>query len=107
MNDKLDHALRYALAEAEPDPDFAERVMARLPSSVTPLPTPRTKRPFRQWLPLGLAAALVMGVVVHQQLDARRERGAALEAKSQLLVALRITSEQLDRASRRLQEPSP
>jgi hypothetical protein len=108
VKDELETSLHTALASPDPGEDFTARVMARLPdSTVVPLPAARKRSAFSSaWLPGALAAAVVLGLALQQQ-DRRAESAAALQAKSQLLVALRITGEQLDRTTHRLQESNP
>ena len=110
MKDELEASLRNALASPDPGEDFAARVLARLPDeTVVPLTTVRQRR--RQlrtvWLPTALAATVLLGIGMDQHHRHEEERAAGLEAKTQLLVALRITGEQLDRTTHRLQESNP
>ena len=87
MNDELEMQLRATLARKEPPPGFAGRAMARAekpPGTV------------HRWVSLALAAALLLsfGVAgVHRARQRQQVRGD--EAKQQLMLALRITSEKL------------
>ena len=109
MKDELEASLRNALASPDPGEDFAERVLARLPDeTVAPLATARQRRRLQvAWLPTALAATVLLGIGLDQHHRHEEERAAGLEAKTQLLVALRITGEQLDRTTHRLQESNP
>ena len=87
MNDELEIQLRAALARKEPPPGFAGRTIARA-----------EKPPgyVHRWVSLALAAALLLsfGVAgVHRARQRQQVRGD--EAKQQLMLALRITSEKL------------
>jgi hypothetical protein len=94
----LETLLAAALTPPEPPDDFVARVLARLPSEAAG----PARRP-RRWLPLALAAsaalAAVSGVIVEQ----RHEAAVALNAKAELLLALRITGRELDRTTHQLQ----
>lgn len=109
--DALEAALRGVLAAQDPGERFTARVLARLPDPAAApraQPTPHkqetVRRPARNrwslWLPVGLAASLALAVAMHFQQIQQRDTAAGLRAKEQLLVALRLTSEQLDVAQR-------
>jgi len=103
MNDDFDRLLTKSLQGENPPADFADRVLAQLPDTRRAVPRPRGWRhSARRWLPLGLAAAALVGAFVQQRVEARRQVADAQQAKSQLLLALRITGTQLDRTTRRL-----
>ena len=81
--------LRRALARKDPDPGFANRVMARIERDG------RVERSWGGWR--AVAAALLVTVVmgawgVHERRERQREGEAARE---QVLLALRITSEKV------------
>ena len=103
-DDDLEKRLRSALRPVEPPPGFANRVMARLGEGEAPASRGwRQGRWFRpgvqpaRWLPLALAASMVIAVVlVHEH--HKREEG--LQARQQLIEALRVTGEKLDLAYR-------
>lgn len=63
--DLAKRALREHHAGVGPDPGFASRVTARLPATLDPLRWAAVRL-----LPAGLAAALVLGVLVWQQMPA-------------------------------------
>jgi hypothetical protein len=87
MNDKFENELREALRPVDPDEDFASRVMSRI----------RFERPRRRnWqMPAALAASLILGVVLVHAWQVQRER-QGLQARQQLMEALRVTGEKLD-----------
>jgi hypothetical protein len=89
-DDDLDAELRSALRPLEPPPGFSERVMARV--------APVQMRPVRaHWrVPVGLAATVLLGLgiyigVQHEQ----RQQLAGLEARRQVIEALRLTDQKL------------
>jgi hypothetical protein len=115
MNDRLDEQLRKALRPLDPREGFAERVIARIEeksTTVSDLETyrPRSKRSLTRWLPMALAASAVLGIAL-AQLSAQRlqaeqeERG--LEARRQLMEALRVTSDKLDAVYQAVHDKPP
>lgn len=98
MSRDLEKALREALRPVDPGAGFTGRVLARLAAQ------PQTGR--RVWIPLALAASLVAAVVVGLGWHERRElRG--LEARRELLEALRVTNQKLELANRLVNGPHP
>jgi hypothetical protein len=103
-DDDLEKRLRAGLRPVEPPPGFANRVMTRIGESEAQ--QSRRWRPARwrfggvlpaRWLPLSLAASVIIAVVlVHEH--HKREEG--LQARQQLIEALRVTGEKLDLAYR-------
>jgi hypothetical protein len=91
-DDDLEKQLRSALRSVDPREGFAQRVVSRIESASAP----RRMAKFPQ-LFAALAASVVLSiVVVHEWQAARREKG--LEARRQLIEALRMTGEKLDLA---------
>ena len=84
MNEDLELQLRATLSRKEPPPGFAQRTIAL----AAPAPA---RRPMRTWMSLALAATLLIGFGVHRVM----ERHRAEEAKQQLMLALKITSQKL------------
>jgi hypothetical protein len=97
MSNNLDDQLRSALRSVDPGEEFAPRVMARVANE--------SRRPWRsvpagyQWLSAALVAAVVFGVLMAHDRQVRREQ-QGLEARNQLIEALRVTGEKLDLAYR-------
>ncbi len=98
MSDNLDERLRRALQPVDPGERFTQGVLARVADErvrwTSRVPT-RTLR----WVFAGLAATLVLGVLATHGWQARRTQ-QGLEARRQVLEALRVTSAQLDIAYR-------
>lgn len=97
MSHDLEKELREALRPVDPGEDFTARVLARVSAARLP--------PGRQlWIPLALAASLAAVLVLGVQWHQRRElRG--LEARRELIEALRVTSQKLDLAYRLVNRP--
>ncbi len=111
MSRDLEKELREALRPVDPGEDFTARVLARLAadpaaggtrgSAAAPLVRRR-----RAWLPLALAASLLAALLLGVQWRERRElRG--LEARRELIEALRVSSQKLDLAYRLVNRPHP
>jgi negative regulator of sigma E activity len=106
MSEDLDNKLRNALRPVDPGEDFTARVLARVAAEegrssldetrITPQTRAVGIRSGRFWQWVGsLAATFAVAAVVAYQWKAHRER-AGLEAREQVLEALRVTSEKLD-----------
>jgi hypothetical protein len=86
-----DDDLKHALRRVEPPPGFDQRVLARLDQ---PSRQRRTAPRFTAWVTAaGLSFASLAGVAIYQhQLEQRK----GMEARDQLMLALRITGKKLD-----------
>jgi|SRR5215831_5252419 len=95
MNDEFENELKRALRPVEPDAGFADRVTAHIRDSAGRgdriRPTVRLR--FR-WLPVALAASMALGIVTYEWHAHRVREG--IEARRQLIEALRVTQEKLD-----------
>lgn len=104
MNDDLESRLRDALRPIEPRKEFSEQLLARIAESRRPAWRSASRaRRFRSsswWLAAGLAASLfvAVGVQHHRAELEQRERG--LEARRQVIEALRVTNQKLELAYR-------
>lgn len=101
MSNELNERLRAALRPIDPGERFTRGVLARI--ATEPVSTP-TRRPPRKlglpWLSataLALCAAIGL-MIAHQHRAQHAEAG--LEARRQVMEALRVTSEKLDVAYR-------
>ena len=94
--DPLERQLRAALKPRDPPEGFAAGVMARVAAEpAAPLHARRPAPAVAGWLGFGLAASVVLAVLLAHQWQVRRiEQGR--EARRQLLEALRVTDEKLD-----------
>lgn len=91
--DDLENSLRSALKPVDPDEGFAERVLARVRADEAPRTGWRQNR-FPRFA-AALAASAVLAVVLVHSWQGRQER-RGLEARQQLIEALRVTGEKLD-----------
>lgn len=90
MSDAFEKQLRQALEPVDPPPGFADRVMSHIEQEPV-----RLRRRIFRWLPVALAASLILAVVVVHDWQIRRET-QGLEARRQLIEALRVTGQKLD-----------
>jgi hypothetical protein len=97
--DDLERRLRAALEPVDPGQRFSRGVMARI--AAEPAHTARLPRApaAAGWLAFGLAASVVLGLLVAHEWQVRRS-ARGLEARRQLIEALKVTDEKLDLAQR-------
>lgn len=94
MSHDLERQLRAALRAVDAPPDFSQRVLARIERTQA-----RRLRALPTWLPVALAASAIFGALLTHAWHVRQER-AGLEARQQVIDALRVTGEKLDLAYR-------
>jgi len=96
MNSDLEKQLRDALRPIDPPAGFATRVSERTQRRRWP----RGRLPMHpHWLPTALAASVLAALVLGYGWQVHRER-QGLQARQQLIEALRLTGEKLDLAYR-------
>lgn len=123
---RFEDRLREALRPEEPSPDFTARVMARLNAEPAPAPVPRAGKwrrlieDFLAW-PVGkvgkwalagaMATALLFaGVGFHQYREEREHQRLMAEiaegekAKEQVILAMKIASDKLNYAQKKVRE---
>lgn len=89
--DQFENDLKEALRQVDPPTGFEQRVLARLARESAA----STRQPsrFTAWATAaGFAFAALGGIAIYQHQQQRR----AIEARDQLLLALRVTSQKLD-----------
>lgn len=103
MSKDFEQQLRDALRPVDPEEGFEQRVMARVASE-----PPRSRTKVTRWVAsLALAASVAFAAVLgtHQWQERREQEG--LEARRQLLEALRVTGEKLDVAYQAVNREAP
>lgn len=103
MSKDFEQQLRDALRPVEPEDGFEQRVMARITSERT-----RARSSVTRWVSVALAASVVFAAILgtHEWQVRREQEG--LEARKQLIEALRLTGEKLDVAYQAVnREPQP
>jgi hypothetical protein len=102
MSKDLESQMRAALRAVAPSEEFTQKLVANVTSRLpAPLKTRRFAaglRPLAWWFSASLAASLVLAVGVHQHLQQQRLQQSGLEARREVLEALRVTSQKLNLA---------
>lgn len=97
--EQLERRLRSALRTVEPGAGLVPGVMARIAAEPGLGERPPRAGAVASWLGFGLAASVILAVLVAHQWQVRRlEQGR--EARRQLIEALRVTDEKLNLAYR-------
>jgi hypothetical protein len=103
MNEDLESRLRSSLKPVAPRDEFSQRLAAQIVAGARPqrsvraMPWRASKRP-TWWLSASLAASLLLVVGVQYQMQQERARQNGLEARRQVVEALRMTSQKLNLA---------
>jgi hypothetical protein len=99
MSEDLDQRLRAALRPIAPSEEFAAQLVARLthPRSVG------ARRFVPGWLAAGVAASLLLALGLERHLHNEQREG--VEARRQVIEALRVTSQKLDLAYAAVKQP--
>ena len=100
MSQEIEARIRAALRPVAPSEDFSQKLLARV---IADQPKPRrllaaSARPLAWWLTASLAACLILAVGVQQHLEQQRLQQSGLEARREVLEALRMTSQKLNLA---------
>ena len=102
MTEELESRLRAALRPVAPRHDFTEELIARVGadrhSPTEARGSGRRRRRAPAWWLAGLAASLLIVAGIQNHLQQARERAGGLEARRQVIEALRLTSQKLDLA---------
>jgi hypothetical protein len=106
MNDDLESQLRAALRPVEPPKDLSRKVLAGLEAARG---QPRVAHRFSVrdtpwWLSVGLAASLLIALGLYTRIQQERETAAGLEARREVIQALRLTHQKLDLAYQAVKE---
>jgi hypothetical protein len=103
MSEDLESRLRAALTPVAPRPEFTQNLIARLTADErteanTRGGRRRSPKTTAWWLSAGMAATLLIAAGVQHHLQERRETEKGLEARREVIEALRMTSEKLNLA---------
>ena len=99
----IESRMRAALRPVTPREAFSQQLLARVIVDPAAQSKPRffgatRVRPLAWWLTASLAASLVLAVGVHEHLQQQRLQQSGLEARCEVMKALRVTSEKLNLA---------
>jgi hypothetical protein len=102
MSEDIESQMRAALRTVAPREEFSQQLVANVTSR---RPTPRKPRrvaarlhPMAWWFSASLAASVLLAVGVHQHLEQQRLQQSGLEARREVMQALRVTSQKLNLA---------
>jgi hypothetical protein len=103
MSQEIEFRLRAALRPVAPREDFSQKLLARVIADQPTPPKPRrllstSARPLMWWLTASLAASLILAVGVQRHLEQQRLQQSGLEARREVVEALRLTSQKLNLA---------
>lgn len=101
MSKDLESQLRAALRPVAPRKEFTDRLLAR---STAIAPDPRSARnlaargirPMAWWFGASLAASVLLAIGIQQHLEQQRLQQSGLEARREVVEALRMTSQKLN-----------
>ena len=91
MSKDFEDQLREALRPVEPDEGFEHRVMARIGREPA-----RSRARVTRWVSVALAASVAFAAIIGTHTWQVRREQEGLEARKQLIEALRLTGEKLD-----------
>jgi Lon protease-like protein len=102
MSKDIESEMRAALRPVAPSEEFSQKLVANVTSRRSAALEPRRVgagwHPLAWWSSAGLAASVVLAVGVHQHLEQQRLQQSGLEARREVLQALRVTSQKLNLA---------
>src|ERR1700689_4877000 len=102
MSEDIESQMRAALRAVAPREEFTQKLVANVTSRPAAPRRPRRLaarlRPLAWWFSASLAASVVLAVGVHQHLQQQRLQQSGLEARREVMEALRVTSQKLNLA---------
>ena len=103
MSNDIESRMRAALRPVPPSEDFSQKLLARVTAEKPEAPKTRrttwaSPRPAAWWFAASLAASVLVAVGVQQHLQQQRLRQSGLEARREVVEALRMTSQKLNLA---------
>jgi anti-sigma-K factor RskA len=102
MSEDIESQMRKALRAVAPREEFSQRLVANVtsqrPAARKPNRVGARLQPLAWWFSASLAASVVLAVGVHQHLQQQRLQQSGLEARREVMQALRVTSQKLNLA---------
>jgi hypothetical protein len=103
MSEDLESRLRAALRPVAPSDEFSQNLIARVTADQRSPANARaargrSPRASAWWLSASMAASLFVAVGIQHHVQERREREQGLEARREVIEALRVTSQKLNLA---------
>jgi hypothetical protein len=111
MSKEIESQVSAALRPVAPREDFSQRLLARVMAEKPAHPKARrllaeSARPMAWWFTASLAACLILAVGVQQHLQQQRLRQSGLEARREVMEALRMTGQKLNLAYQAVKDQS-
>jgi hypothetical protein len=98
----IESQMRAALRAVAPREEFSQKLVATVagpgPKALNARRAVARWRPVAWWFSATLAASLLLAVGVHQHLQQQRLQQSGLEARREVMQALRVTSQKLNLA---------
>ena len=102
MSKDIESEMRAALRPVAPSEEFSQKLVANAasgrPAPLEPRRVATGRHPLAWWFGASLAASVLLAVGVHQHLEQQRLQQSGLEARREVLQALRVTSQKLNLA---------
>jgi hypothetical protein len=102
MSKDIESQMRSALRPVAPSAEFSQKLLAAVTNESSTARKPRRVaarvHPLAWWFSASLAASVVLAVGVHQHLQQQRLQQTGLEARREVMEALRVTSQKLNLA---------
>jgi hypothetical protein len=102
MSDDVESQMRAALRPIAPREEFSQKLAAALasehPAARKPHRAAARLHPLAWWFTASLAASVVLAFGVHEHLQQQRLQQSGLEARREVMQALRVTSQKLNLA---------
>jgi hypothetical protein len=108
MSEELESRLRALLRPVPPGEDFSKKLIARATAGGLPVRAMPGRRSYAPagWLSVGMAASLLLAVGIQHHWQERRERERGMEARREVIEALRVTSQKLHLAYETVEDQS-
>jgi hypothetical protein len=102
MRDDIEHELKRALRPVAPNEDLVQGILAQLAAKRS---RGRTfLAAFAGWSSVALAASLLLAIGIEHRLEVDRETAAGLQARREVIQALKVTHQKLDLAYQAVKE---
>ena len=101
MSNDIESQMRDALRPVAPSEEFSQRLLADVTREFAAARKPRRAarlHPLAWWFSAMLATSVVLVIGVHQHLQQQRLQQSGLEARREVMEALRVTSQKLNLA---------
>ncbi len=102
MSEDIEARMRAALRAVAPREEFSQKLVAKVTGRHLPARGARRGaarlHPLAWWFSASLAASLILAAGVHQHLQQQRLQQSGLEARREVMEALRVTSQKLNLA---------